>query len=420
MRQLFERYRSRLYPFLAVADQALQSLVNLLSNIFIIRFAAKEEYGVYGVGFASLLLVMGVANALFMLQMTVTAPDKPEGERPVYFGSMLVSMYTFSVLLIVMAALGLLLFGQHITADYRTLIWVVVGAAPGILTLEFMRQYHYFYSLAHRVLIADLVFFLTYFGAISAFVYFGFEDIHLVALAMNGLLAFVVGMAAIIYTVKIPISHAVSGAVASFREAWKNGAWAVGGVFISQMQSQGYVYLLALLKGPTAVAEMNAARLFLSPLLVMSNGFSRVIIPKMAMLKSEGKVDQAVRVALKVLALMLGLLVVYMAVIAVAWPWISEFLAERGYENLWIPVALWGIYYIGNSLANTPRELLKVYRKFRLLTLAGASTAVVVFAGSIPAIIYFGIVGAIVVLAIGDLVLALILWVKFNQIKKAG
>ncbi len=418
MRNFFAWFRARFYPLFAVMDQALQSLVNLLSNVFIIRFAEKTEYGIYGIGFAALLLIMGVANALIMLQMTVIAPDREEGARDRYFASMLVSMYALCAAFIVVALLVTELAAAWIQPEYRTLIHVVLLSAPGILTIEFMRQYHYFHRLAHRVLIIDFLFFLLYFGALSAFIHFGFENIHLLALAINGGIAFVLGFGAILYSAKFSLSEALRDAWNNFVEAWRSGAWAVVGVFVSQMQGQGYIYLLALLRGPAAVAEMNAARLFLSPLLVMSNGFSRVIIPKMALLRSEGKVGQAVHVALKTLGLMLGMLAAYMLVVAVLWGRIEGMFASKGYQDLWIPVALWGVYYIGNSMANTPTELLKIFRKFRLITLAGMVTSVLVFTISIPAIVYFGIVGAIIVLAIGEFGLASLLWGKFRQVRR--
>ncbi len=418
MRHFFAWFRSRFYPLFAVMDQALQSLVNLLSNVFIIRFAEKTDYGIYGIGFAALLLIMGVANALIMLQMTVIAPDREEAERDRYFGSMLVSMYAWCGALILVVLLIAELARQWIQPEYRTLIHVVLLSAPGILTIEFMRQYHYFHRLAHRVLIVDFLFFLAYFGALSAFIHFGFDNIHLLALAINGGLAFVLGLGAIAFSARFSVREAVGDAWSNFVEAWRSGAWAVVGVFVSQMQGQGYVYLLALLRGPAAVAEMNAARLFLSPLLVMSNGFSRVIIPKMALLRSEGKVAQAVHVALKTLGLMLAMLAAYMLVVALFWDKIEGMFADKGYENLWIPVALWGVYYIGNSMANTPTELLKIFRKFRLITLAGMVTSILVFAASIPAIVYFGIIGAIIVLAMGEFGLAGLLWSKFRTVRR--
>jgi O-antigen/teichoic acid export membrane protein len=415
MRQLISMNYSRLYPFVAVADQALQSLINLLSSLFILRFASKEEYGVFSIGIASVLLINGFVHALIMLQMTVIAPEKNAQDRDQYFGSMLMAMYALLALLAVVTLLFVLMAPNWLDDDYKKLILVIVFATPGILTLEFMRQYHFFFSLAHRVLFIDFLFIICYFGALSAFVFLGFTDIHLLTILINGGIAFFFGVAGMLYSSRISVKKAIYDAWGSFIYAWRQGAWAFAGVFISQLQGQGYIFLLAMLKGPSMVAEMNAARLFISPLLVMSTGFSKVMLPKMALLKADGEENKAVALALKVLVLSLSILAIYMLFIAVAWSWIDEFLANKGYENLWLSVALWGLVYLFHSITIAPTELLHVHRKFRVITLAGAVISMVVFLGSIPSIIYYGISGALVVLAIGELVLAIVLWERFKS-----
>ena len=418
MFQFIKRYQSRLYPLYAVADQALQSLINLLSNILIIRFASKMEYGIYGIGFASLLLMMGLSHALIGLQMTVIAPDKPEEERRAYFGSMFVAMAALVGLLVTLALLGTVLAGKWIPGEYRSLTMVVALAAPGFLVMQFMRQSHYFFNMAGRVLLFDTVFFILYFGGLISLIYFKVKDFHLWALALNGGIALVIGLAAVLLSARLTIIQSASSAWESLKEAWESGSWAVLGSFMTILQTQGYVYLLAMLVGATAVAEMNAARLFLSPLMVMSTGFSRVMIPRMALLKSDGKLDQAVKLAFKVLMVLGGMLVVYMVVVALGWSWIAQFMANKGYQNLWMLVMLWGVYFAANAMVNTPSELLQIFRQFRLLTLTGIGTSILVVLGSIPAITAYGIIGAIVVLIIGELGLATVLWNRFNFVRK--
>jgi O-antigen/teichoic acid export membrane protein len=150
----------------------------------------------------------------------------------------------------------------------------------------------------------------------------------------------------------------------------------------------------------------------------MSNGFSRVIIPKMALLKTEGNISQAIVIAYKVLGFLLLSLVVYMGIILFLWEWIDTFLNKRGYENLKIPVLLWGAFFVTQAVCNTPSELLKIYREFRVITIAVASTAIVIFSISIITIQYYGIIGAIVTLSIGNIGLALLLWSRFKYVRR--
>ena len=419
MRNIIKNF-PRLTPFIAVADQALQSLTNLLSSLFILRFSSKEEYGVFSIGFASILLIIGAIHALILLQMTVIAPEKKAHERDQYFGSMLIAMYALLALLAVILFIFVLAGTNWISQDYRKLILIIAFSSPGLLTLEFMRQYHYFFGLPHRVLLIDFAYFISYFAALSIYVFLDFKDIHLLTIAINGCIAFLFGIGGMMYSSSISIKNAMYDAWDSFIYAWEQGAWALGGVFVSQLQGQGYIFLLAILKGPLMVAEMNAARLFISPLLVMSTGLSKVMLPKMALLKADGNENEAIRLALKVLFLTIGLIFIYMLAISIGWGWIDELASGKGYQNLWVPVSLWGIVYLFHSISIAPTELLHIHREFRIITLAGAAISIIVFLGSIPSVIYFGINGALITLATGELILAIVLWMRFKSKTKAS
>ena len=418
MRQLFNRYRSRLYPFLAVTDQALQSLVNLLANMFLIRFASRVEYGVYGIGFTSIMLILGLSHALFGLQMTVLAPDKPEAERKPYFASMLVSMCVVLLLLVAMALLVAVVSEGWIADEYRTLIVVVAFALPGVVIMQFVRQVFYFFNQAHRVLAFDVVFFLVFLAILMLLVFLDVSDLHLWALLMNGVVMLLVGLMAIAIYLRFDFREASRQAKTSLVEAWHSGSWAVLGSILTVLQTQGYVYLLALFHGPAAVAGMNAARLFLSPLQLMVSGFSKVTIPKMALLKASGNVDRAVKVALVVMAVLILFLLLYLGVLALGWDWFQALMEERGYEDLWVLVALWGVYFLSNILATAPIDLLQIFREFRLLTLMGMLTSVLVLSASIPAIWYHGAVGALLALIVGEIGLSVLLWTRFQAIRK--
>ena len=71
------------------ADQALLSLTNFMLGIFLVKHVTKEEYGLYVIGNAIVLFVVGLANGLITTQMTVLAPSKNESEKDVYCANML-------------------------------------------------------------------------------------------------------------------------------------------------------------------------------------------------------------------------------------------------------------------------------------------------------------------------------------------
>ena len=118
-----------------ISDQALQSLTNLLSGVFLIRFASKEEYGLYGLGFAVSLLCVGICNALVMTQMTVIAPTKAPELRDTYCGSMFFALMLLLVafgLVVLMILLGL---SDILLAQYVKLATVLILSVPGVVAI---------------------------------------------------------------------------------------------------------------------------------------------------------------------------------------------------------------------------------------------------------------------------------------------
>ncbi len=418
MIQFLNKYKSRLYPFYAVADQALQSLINLLSSVFIIRSSTKTEFGIYGVGFSTIVIVSGLMHALVGLQMILLAPERHKDERDTYFMSMFIVMVALSGAFLVLMVFGAIISDGYIPDNYRILLTVIAVSTPGVLTMQFIRQYHYFNGLAGKVLLYDLIFFITYFLLLSSLVYFKVPNIHIWALFINGGIALTIGLTVIAHNLHVKMYDAVALATGNFMEAWQGGFWAAAGSIMTSVQTQGYIYILLTLRGASAVAEINSARLFLSPLLVISGGFSRVMIPKMAILKSEGNLNKAVSLAIKIMFFMMFILIIYMGILFVGWDRLEIYMNSKNYEYLGILIILWCLYFIANLTAMLPSELLQIFREFRILTISSTVTSVGVLAISVPAIFLMGISGAVVAIIIGEVSLALFLWSIFKNRKE--
>lgn len=400
--------------------QALQSIINLSAGLFLVKFATKEEYGIYGIGFAVSLLFVGFANAIVMTQMTVIAPSKPDDDRERYCGSMLLAAFAIVLPVSLLVWLCSYLPIDGFSDKYRDLLAALSLAIPGFVIVEFLRRYFYLSLAVKNAFYVDASLLILFSGMLSVIYFSDLGDLHFWVLSAYGISALIVAAVFLRRVVRFPLHDAFRLVPHSMTEAWKQGKWALGGVTVTSIQNQGYVYLLALLQGAASVAEANAARLFLSPLSLLSTSLSRVFMPRMAILRAEGHVGKAVKLSVVILCILLACILIYTGALLSSIDWILSVFATPEYQSIGILVALWALFIIGNSLRNVPTQLLQISHKFRMITLSSTVTAVLVLLLSILSIRLYGICGLIIVMALGELVLAVILMRYFNRVRQTG
>ncbi|HFC53576.1 MAG TPA: hypothetical protein ENJ43_03995 [Gammaproteobacteria bacterium] len=389
-------------------------MTNLLTGVFLIRFASKEEYGLYGVAFSMTLLTVGVANALVMTQMTVIAPSKPDNVRVAYCGSMFLALLAVVGLAALLLLSAIFSFEEHISPQYTRLAYVFCLSFPGVVMIEYVRRYLYLTLAPRRVFFVGCLFSTIYLSTLILFYFMGTEHLHLSVLGANGLIALAVAMFSIAYFARFSLRESGRLVWGSIAESWRQGAWALGGVSVTWLQGQAYIYLLATMQGAAVVAEANAARLLLAPIGLISTSLGRVFMPRMAYLRANGKEKQTIGMAFRVLALLLSCIAVYSLLLYLGSDRIMDFFS-REYESLGWLLLVWSVCVACEAIRSMPAQLLQVYRKFRIITTRNAVTAVLVVAASAIAARYGNVRGVILSMALGELLLAVLLWRGFQH-----
>ena len=139
-------------------------------------------------------------------------------------------------------------------------------------------------------------------------------------------------------------------------------------------------------------------------------------MPRMAYLRANQKDRQVVHLALKVLVFLLFCIATYTALVFFFKDWLLGFFS-REYDSLGWLVLIWAVCITCEAVRFMPSQLLQVYRQFRTITVQNALTAVLVFVLSAMAAIYNGIGGVIVIMALGELLLAVLLWRGFQRVR---
>lgn len=402
---------------ISIFDQAWLSAANLLLGVFLIKHSSKEEYGGYVFGYAVILFLVGVQNALVSTQMSVLAPSRGATEQGRFCAALAIGQFLIFVpIAVAIALVGLMLqiYGTHNGAN---LAYAVALAVLGIILREFFRSYFFLRLRPLAVLWLDVAFVTFLFAGLWAAVVMNIPSINLAALVVMGFVSALVGsLAAYLSRKELPVR--LADIAPALKESWQHGKWALGGVSVTWLQDQSYIYLLTSFASAAETAEVSAARLFLAPLALLNAGFSRVLTPRWAYMAHEKKHQKLDLMARKVKWLLIGMVIMYVACLLLLKDRLVPLLLTGEYTQTSTLILMWGAIFAFQVVRGNYSSLLQVFKKFRDITLANTATALVVVAMGAALIPAYGAKGSMVTLMLGEAGLVALLIYGYRNARK--
>ncbi len=396
---------------ISLLNQAVSSGTNFALGLFLVRALTPTEFGVYGIGFAICLFYSGIGNALFLTQMVVHTHEKAEADREPYAARILSALTIFCLI----TALLVILFIESVTFitpifnQYSNISISIAAAAIGYLTKDFFVRYAYtakkeiwalFVNIMVAVTLVSLMAFQYYFGALfssqKALWYFATSNFA------GAIIGFII--------TQLPMRSVKLGKIVEdTKEVWHGGRWAIGGVSVIWAQTQSYNYVTALFLGPAGVGYANAARMMITPFLMLTPAINQVTMPRLAEYRAKDK-SKMFKMGFTVTMLQLIGSSCYIAFILFASATIIPIMVGNKYQNLKPLILGWSMVLILQLLRDGAATLLQAMKLFRIITLVNTVSAVAAILSSVVLMKYYGVVGAIIATGIGELLLAIMLW----------
>jgi O-antigen/teichoic acid export membrane protein len=389
-------------------DQALLSAANLLVGLLVVRSTAKADYGHYLLGVAAVLFVVSVQNALVTTQMTVLLPGKEPRERERFCAALAAGQFLV-FLPLAMAATGTAAMASHAGAGpWRGIVPAVSAAALGTLLREFGRALHFQRLRPSAVLATDLLYLVLLGSGLAVAVARAPEGLHITALWLMGLASLVTGGIALATARPGPFPG-FTEMTAALSEAWRNGRWALGGVTVTWLQDQSYVYLLTLLAGAGAAAEAGAARLFMAPAALLGAGAARALLPRWAVWRSFGDHSRVGRTAARMNSALVACVTAWSVAAFALAAWGGELILGGAYRQVAPLVALWGLLFALQAARSVQSWRLQAYCRFREIAAANTASAFIALLAAAAFIMRLGTAGSIIALVLGECVLLALL-----------
>ena len=294
----------------SLSDQAWLSLLNLAISLAFIRFASKEDYGVYLMLLTPLFLVQGIQNALILSPVATVLPSAKTSERGLTHDTAVASLTAFVLVAGVLSGIALTIYEW--TAQNTLQPLLIIGfslTAAGVCAREGARTLFYTRGMAVAAFRSDLVYGLGLLTGIGALCYFAALSTE------NALLA------------------------TGFAALW---TYAFRLRFLGELKVD-----LAVLRKFWAVADINGARLFLMPVGLAITAWSNVFRPRISAWAAEGRQSEIEKLSLRSIKLGLVILGIAAGLLLPAYPLVEPHLGGE-YHGLLPLVILWTVFFALN------------------------------------------------------------------------
>jgi O-antigen/teichoic acid export membrane protein len=300
----------------AVIDQVLLSGANFAVGFILIRFTSDHDYGVYVLVQAALVLLTAVQRAWLSGPLTILSARKSAEERREMVGAVKDSQR--STLLWVMLTGQLLALTAYLLSSmsWSTTLLLAVTLLSGWATLrrEYLRDVLLLYKQPNNLLGADTLYAsLLVLGVYVATFSKSAAVIWAIALLCVAALA---GAGLAHRMVAVGPGWVGGDAGPAWREMRTIGFWGTVGSLIYWLFGQSYNFLLAGRIDLTAVADVNATRLLLMPIMVLTAGVQALLLPTAALWYAEAGLSSLMR---RLLGFLLGMSLIDLAYLAVMW-----------------------------------------------------------------------------------------------------
>lgn len=394
--------------------QALSSGTNFALTFYLVRVMDAESFGFYGIGFATSLLLSGILSGLIATQMVVLAPEKPLIDRVPYVARMLTVLLALSGL--VVGAALVVTAAVKTTFLYADLLTGIAVAGAAYALKDFLVRYAYTVRKETWALYINGA---TALGLILLLVpsALGFTLLSPTTALFISASANVIGSLIGIALAGLPLTiMSVIRAFAELRSACSGGVWAAAGVIVAWAQTQSYVYVTAFALGPVGVAAVNAARLFVTPAFAVVPALTQIIMPRFVSLRLQDETR---------LLRLVGSLTIWFVVAAGAYSAVLLVIIENEivtailgsqYSGLELIVISWCVVLLCHYSRVCSSTAFQAMRLFRYLTVRNILSACVAVLSSILLISSFGVMGAVVSVALGEILLSLFLFRKMRKL----
>jgi len=386
----------------AVIDQVVLSGANFAVGLILIRMTGDADYGLFVLVQSGILLLVTAQGAWLSGPLSVLAPRRGEAGRVRMISTVERGQRRWVWRLLAVSLLvPLLLYGLGRQSWLHvTVIALGLFAGAAALQREFLRSTLLIHGQPQAMLRVDLVYVAVFLAgaAAAAFapgrgVLWAVGGMFVAALACGRLGAQAVARSA---------GWSADNEPGVWAEMRPLATWSLIGATIHWCFFQGYNYILAGRLDLEAVADVNAARLLLMPIFVMTIGIKGLLTPSVSAWLSEHGVDWLLRQLLLFVGGVVLLGLIYFGVLWLLRNWLVVNVLHNDIVHQDLLIGLWG----AAALLNLSRDLLQTallaLQRFKALAALTAVCAALSLSILMLGLSRWGAAAAVIGITVGE------------------
>lgn len=349
-------------------SQVISSLANFGVIVYLVRILDKEQFGIYGIGFAFVLFISGLIAAAIAVQFVVNVPHHPIGNRTNY-----VVHHIYATILIGLAIIACSVFFKvilelfFILDSFISSLVVPVAVASACFALRDMFMRIAFYERREFIVfISNLSTAVFVFLSFLLLAIFNFQFDAAIAISIYAL-GQGVGVIYGAVTLK-PSWHAFrfSELRQAISDSWSGGRWQILTTAVHNFRSQAHSFLAAPLIGIDALADINAARVLITPAVIAIPPSTQILMPRLAQATTLG-ISLMLWNAFIWIGLLTFLALIYCLFLIIASDYVIKIALGGDYDHISPIVTTWCLFTILMVIRNGLTVVLIVLKRFHFL-----------------------------------------------------
>ena len=199
-----------------------------------------------------------------------------------------------------------------------------------------------------------------------------------------------------------------------FKALWQGGKWGSLTNVVYTLRSQTHTIIATILVGPVGVGNLNAARLFITPAVMVIPVISQLAMPRLATLREVNKKSLNSKGALLTkIYLIFG--ITYSLILILSYNKLISGFLNDSYQDLYLLTIYWCLYAVILAFRNGKDIIAQVLQKFKQLTIINLISSIVTLLSCYFFTKYFGLDGNIIGLIFGEVVLIIMLNILLSK-----
>lgn len=406
---------------ISILNQIASSGASFLITIYLAKNLSVAEFGLYGLGSAVMLFLVGIGNSVLLTQMVVHAPARSGKDREDYVAVMLTvtavaSFVAAAILVLILAIASLWPLLSERNAVVVALFFLI---APLYLLKEFFVRAAYSEHKEGHALYVNSCF------AVGIFALLGVGHSIYGAVKLTSFLwmyAASLAVAASVGAFRMGVRLRWGEQAPYVQEAalaWRGGKYSALAHIVISIRTQAHTVILSSMVGVAGVGVINAARVYVTPVTFIMPALTQLFLPRLVDSRIKSEAD-ALKMGRAFTSFMFWLTVIYSLLLIISYDWIAPITFGEKYGSL-LPLVIAWCGYSALSAVRSGQETILISQlnfisqaKINALGALFAVVTVTIFTA------LRGVDGALLGLILSELAVVLLFRLLLNARAAAG